>query len=201
MLRNFIIIIMLVIFMQPAAARMYQWVDPVSGRTQLSGTPPAWYRSGGDAPRVFVFENGQLVDDTGISVEEVQRRRLREEALVRAEENTEAAKRKAEQSALLRSRLDDDGTSVPPLPELPDAAPPEDDTLEREAAAETAAEPGEPELTDEQITELRRLISEWESRNQSRARELLRPEDTRGIEATSRETLREFLDQNPEPQR
>ncbi|MDZ7734825.1 MAG: hypothetical protein U5P41_00710 [Gammaproteobacteria bacterium] len=70
MLRNFIIIIMLVIFMQPAAARMYQWVDPVSGRTQLSGTPPAWYRSGDDAPRVFVFEKGQLVDDTGVTVEE-----------------------------------------------------------------------------------------------------------------------------------
>lgn len=198
MLRNFIIIIMLVIFMQPVAARMYQWVDPVSGRTQLSGTPPAWYRSGGDAPRVFVFENGQLVDDTGISVEEVQRQQLRQEALVRAEENTEAARRKAEQSALLRSRLDDDGAGVPLLPELPDAAPPEDDALEREIPAETAAEPGEPELTDEQIAELRRLISEWESRNQSRARELLRPGDSRDTEASSRETLQQFLDQNPE---
>lgn len=196
MLRN-TILIMLIIFMQPVAARMYQWVDPISGRTQLSGNPPAWYRSGDDAPRVFVFENGQLIDDTGVAVEEAQRLQLRREALIRAEESTAAARRKAEQSAQLRSRLDDNDTEIPQIPELPDAAPPPpDDTVEREVTADA---PSETELTDEQMADLRRLVSEWESRNQSRARELL--ENTEDKEKSARETLQQFLDQNPQQQR
>jgi hypothetical protein len=47
-----------------AAARMYQWVDAQTGTVQLSGAPPAWYRGAQPGPRVFVFENGQLIDDT-----------------------------------------------------------------------------------------------------------------------------------------
>jgi len=31
--------------MQSVQAQMYQWTDPESGTTQLSGKPPAWYRS------------------------------------------------------------------------------------------------------------------------------------------------------------
>lgn len=199
MLRN-TVLIMLIIFMQPVAARMYQWTDPVSGRTQLSGNPPAWYRSGDDAPRVFVFENGQLIDDTGVAVEEAQRLQLRREALIRAEESTAAARRKAEQSAQLRSRLDDNDTEIPQIPELPDAAPPPpDDSVEREVIGDTGDAPGETELTDEQMAELRRLVSEWESRNQSRARELLG--NTEDKEKSARETLQQFLDQNPQQQR
>ncbi len=52
-----------------AWARMYQWVDPRSGTVQLSGSPPAWYRGTQAGPRVFVFENGRLVDDTARAVE------------------------------------------------------------------------------------------------------------------------------------
>ncbi len=51
-----------------ASARMYQWVDTQPGTVQLSGAPPSWYRAGVDGPRVFVFENGRLVDDTGRNV-------------------------------------------------------------------------------------------------------------------------------------
>ncbi len=64
----------------PVAARMYQWHNPATGTTQLSGTPPAWYRSSDPGPRVFVFENNQLVDDTGITVSDAQREALRAEA-------------------------------------------------------------------------------------------------------------------------
>jgi len=60
-----------------AAARMYQWVDPRSGTVQLSGAPPAWYRSAQTGPRVFVFENGRLVDDTARPVDPDQAAALR----------------------------------------------------------------------------------------------------------------------------
>ena len=65
----------------PAAARMYQWQNPATGTTQLSGTPPTWYRSSEGGPRVYVFENNQLIDDTGIAVSAAQREALRAEAL------------------------------------------------------------------------------------------------------------------------
>lgn len=48
----------------PASARMYQWIDSATGTVQLSGSAPAWYRNARPGPRVFVFENGRLVDDT-----------------------------------------------------------------------------------------------------------------------------------------
>jgi len=69
----------------PVAARMYQWQNPATGTTQLSGTPPAWYRGSERGPRVFVFENNQLVDDTGIGVSDAQREALRAEAFGAAE--------------------------------------------------------------------------------------------------------------------
>lgn len=187
------VVIMLIMFMQPVAARMYQWTDPVSGRTQLSGNPPAWYRSGGDNPRVFVFEKGQLIDDTGVAVEEAQRRRLRQEALVGAEESAAAAKRKAEQSALLRSRTENSQVEVPVIPESETTARPEDGVEQDPAVA-----PETPELTEEQIAELRTLISIWEARNQNRARELIGSGNAPDMDAESRETLRQFLEQNSE---
>ena len=63
-----------------ASARMYQWVSPATGSTQLSGEPPSWYRSGNDGPRVLVFENGYLVDDTHIRVSPSRSRALRSAA-------------------------------------------------------------------------------------------------------------------------
>jgi len=62
------------------SARMYQWVDARSGTVQLSGAPPAWYRGSQPGPRVFVFENGRLVDDTAREVEPAQAAALRASA-------------------------------------------------------------------------------------------------------------------------
>ena len=59
------------------AERMYQWQHPATGTTQLSGHAPAWYRGVEAGPRVLVFENGSLTDDTAITVSELQRQRLR----------------------------------------------------------------------------------------------------------------------------
>src|SRR5690606_38346940 len=75
---------------QAAEARMYQWIDPDTRTTQLSGKPPTWYRSPEGGPRVLVFERGRMVDDTARPVSESERQRLREEALVRAEQDQAA---------------------------------------------------------------------------------------------------------------
>jgi len=58
-------LLVLVFFCQSTQAQMYQWNDPETGTTQLSGKPPAWYRSVEGGPRVFVFNRGKVVDDTG----------------------------------------------------------------------------------------------------------------------------------------
>jgi len=100
----------------PAAARMYQWVSPASGSMQLSGEPPAWYRSGQEGPRVWVFENGNLIDDTGIALPRPQRDELREaafeesdqrqraEALKRLERAARREQRRQEESARQAAR-------------------------------------------------------------------------------------------------
>ena len=76
------------------SARMYQWIDPTDATTQLSGHPPPWYRSSERGPRIFVFEQGRLVDDTGVRVSETERQRLRQAALMKVEEQRTIAKEK-----------------------------------------------------------------------------------------------------------
>ncbi len=63
-----------------ANARMYQWIDAHSGTPQLSGGPPVWYRSTHPGPRVVVFEDGRLLDDTALKVTPERRKALREAA-------------------------------------------------------------------------------------------------------------------------
>jgi len=79
----------------PAAARVYQWVDPDSRNVYLSGSPPAWYRSGTPGPRVLVFDDGKLVDDTGLETTEDQARSLREQALAEEQRLREEAAQQA----------------------------------------------------------------------------------------------------------
>ncbi len=81
----------LVLAAAPATARVYQWVDPDSGNVYLSGSPPAWYRSGARGPRVLVFERGKLVDDTGREASEQEANALREEALLQEQLRKEEA--------------------------------------------------------------------------------------------------------------
>ena len=64
----------------PVAARMYQWVSPATGSTQLSGIPPSWYRAGHPGPRVLVFEGGYLLDDTDVEVPDSRQKALRANA-------------------------------------------------------------------------------------------------------------------------
>src|SRR3989338_5890885 len=93
-MRRFLISLVITVFSATVYARMYQWLDPDSGTTQLSGKPPAWYRSDSSGPRIFVFENGKVIDDTGLSVSEPERDRLRQQAFLQAEEDKSAARDK-----------------------------------------------------------------------------------------------------------
>jgi len=91
-----------------AEARMYQWTSPQTGLAQLSGSPPSWYRSGAPGqPRVLVYENGTLVDDTSLQVSEERALMLREAAfdevqrrkeLVALKRLEETARREAEKA-------------------------------------------------------------------------------------------------------
>jgi hypothetical protein len=85
-------------------ARMYQWVNADNGRVQMSGKPPAWYRAGGQGPRVLVYENGKLVDDTqrALSAEASQalRERATEDAAARRRALLEQDSAPAARSAL-----------------------------------------------------------------------------------------------------
>ncbi|MGQ0594638.1 MAG: hypothetical protein ACT4QB_18985 [Gammaproteobacteria bacterium] len=64
----------------PVSARMYQWVDAGTGTTQMSGRPPAWYRGSQAGPRVLVFDDGRLIDDTARPVPDAERDDLRTQA-------------------------------------------------------------------------------------------------------------------------
>lgn len=137
----------------PAAARMYQWQNPATGTTQLSGIPPGWYRSSEGGPRVYVFENNQLIDDTGIPVSAAQREALRAEAFGAA---AEAAKGHLDTLAPSPAHA---ATSNLPTQAKLNAAP----TAPAPAAA----------TTSDKATALKALIDAWDQHQLDQARALL----------------------------
>lgn len=102
MIRLWLLLLMLV--STSAAARMYQWQDPNSKSVQFSGTPPAWYRSAENGPRVRVYDAGQLIDDTYIvlspeddqAMRDLAFRALEEEQQLQAIKRLERAARREE---------------------------------------------------------------------------------------------------------
>ena len=150
----------------PAEARLYQWVNPDSGYTQLSGKPPSWYRSEQSGPRVFVFENGQLLDDTNVVVNDAQRQELRWLAFSLANEEQQAlSEERAQRLAELYGRAEEEEFYSADVddeePTFSLAAP---DIEEQEAAEE-----------DEETATINRL------RNVVNAWDLLRTEEARSI--------------------
>ena len=67
-MRGSLVFFLLLSVMAVSEARMYQWVNPHTGTVQLSGAPPSWYRGAQEGPRVLVFDQGRVVDDTAIAV-------------------------------------------------------------------------------------------------------------------------------------
>jgi len=148
-----------------ADARMYQWLDPDNGTTQLSGKPPVWYRSGEVGPRVFVFENGKIIDDTGISVSDTERESLRQQALLKAEEDRTIAREKLLEAKKLQAVLNP-------------ATSEEQAMLEKEAIQPETSAPKEkeqPASEQETVDRMKALIQEWETQRTQSAKKLIQP--------------------------
>lgn len=157
----------ILIFSQIASARMYQWIDPDNGTSQLSGKPPVWYRSGTGGPRVFVFERGgALIDDTDILVSDSERQRLRQQAFIKAEEDLQIAKDKMIQAKRLEAsyRLNEEKEE--------EVITPEEVPVDL-AEAERSDEPAEETSNDQMITEMRAIILDWERAREEEARALI----------------------------
>ncbi len=135
-----------------APTRMYQWLSPSTGNTQLSGSPPAWYRGAAGGPRVLVFEDGRLVDDTAVAVApaegEVLRRRAFEDERGRA---------------VGAPPIAGAGESVEPAGQAP---PPE----ATKGPAETEAGQG---VDPEMVARLKEIISAWDRAQLEQASRLL----------------------------
>jgi uncharacterized membrane protein len=146
-----------------AEARMYQWSNAATGSIQLSGSPPAWYRSPSPGPRILVFDNGQLIDDTAVPVSEEQRRELRAEALGGRQESEFAEISAADESALhdALENAAQDGVDVSAVTEAFNA----------EQARVAEADEGAVEQT---VAELKALLDAWDGRRLNEAKALLR---------------------------
>ena len=142
-------------------ARMYQWANARSGTVQLSGSPPAWYRSGGSGPRVFVFDNGALIDDTEVEVSEEHRQRLRSDAFGLSEIADAGEPAIASEDELLGAleNASRDGIDVSAVTEA------------------FAAEKREPEndegMVEQTVAELKALLDAWDNRRLLEAQTLL----------------------------
>jgi len=163
------------IFGQSVQAQMYQWADPETGTTQLSGKPPAWYRSGEGGPRVFVFNRGKVVDDTGIEVSDEKRISLRTKAFIAAEEDRVAANQKAMESARLKAAMEKNSDDMS-----------EEEAHEHQVESSEVVVMEEPEdeesietemsTEEESVEKLKALIADWEDKRTEDARALLEKE-------------------------
>lgn len=162
----------LLLLVLPASARMYQWTDPDSGRTHLSGHAPPWYRGAGDGPRVFVFERGRLVDDTARQVSPETRRQLREQALDSGDSGRNGPRQQqvAAPQGVRDGQADDVLSPIPPVPGTDNAL----EAVGQQPAAGASMVEG---LSAAEVQLMRQRIAEWEARNQQRARELLGTEE------------------------
>lgn len=144
-----------VLSIAPAAARMYQWRDATTGTPQLSGSPPAWYRGNERGPRVYVFDNNQLIDDTGIAVSAAHSEALRARAFGQRAPASVIPPAPAQQLAPAADQ------ATPPTPS---------------AAAERVIAPAAPAVaraTADQAAALKNLIDAWDQHQLDQARSLL----------------------------
>lgn len=164
--KRLIVFVILMLLAQLAAARMYQWQHPQTGKVQLSGTPPAWYRSIEPGPRILVFDNGQLVDDTRIAVNEMQRQHLRLEAFGSVNDDTALAGADTADTAHNELEAALDKASESGL----DVA-----TITAEFAERREAEASEQPAGDlsERVAQLKSLIEAWDTRQLESARAIV----------------------------
>ena len=180
--------ICLLLFSSLVYARMYQWIEPGSGTTQLSGKPPAWYRSTEGGPRIFVFEKGRVIDDTSIEVSDNERELLRQRAFIKAEEDREGAREKLAKANKIKAEFDKKSEEAS-AQEQPGEAMDEEteislpDLIEDEETPESKDTPKSKD-TGTVLEEMRALIGEWEKEQTRSARNLLEKIDTPSTEAS-----------------
>ena len=149
-----------------ASARMYQWDDPDTGTPQLSGKPPYWYRGDEPGPRVFVIDNGRVIDDTSVRVPDNQRQQLREAAFLRAEQDEARFKAKLEQAQRLKAERDRNREEEVVATDEPPAPP------TAEEAAKAAAATAEADANTE-VEAMRTLVQEWEKFREDSAKKIV----------------------------
>ena len=144
-------------------ARMYQWSNEATGTVQLSGTPPAWYRSASSGPRVFVFDNGVLIDDTAVPVSEDHRQLLRSNAFgpLEMSDRSEPSLRSQDELLGALENANREGIDVTAITEA-------FTTEIREA--EAIADDG---MVEQTVAELKALLDAWDSRRLIEAKALL----------------------------
>ncbi len=166
-----ILLLLLLVYSASISARMYQWVDPESGSTQLSGKPPMWYRSAESGPRVFVFEKSKIIDDTGIEVSDLERGRLRQEAFLQADEDREFAREKLLESKRLDAALMQKQAAQAQVEEQRE--PGTEDYIDEIPEEIPETMPATPEDEPSDIEKMRKLIADWEKSKTEKARGLL----------------------------
>jgi len=142
-----------------AQARMYQWANPGSGTVQLSGSPPPWYRSTVAGPRVLVFDNGQLVDDTAVSVADDRRLALRANAFGDSDPATASVTRGDSAAA----------TSTDDAADRIDGAAP-GTVLEDEQLSEIESRAS----VEQTVAELKSLLDAWDMQRLQEAKAMMR---------------------------
>ena len=156
---------------------MYQWLDPATGITQLSGKPPPWYRSGEGGPRVFVFEHGRVIDDTGIKVPPSVRRQLRQQALLVAKQKGEAAARVLNagglRTAVQQSKEKGKQTSAQESKKAEKPAPAAAGSGPAEAGPPAGKQPAETPTSTAQEKAMKAVISRWEKNRTDQAKEIV----------------------------
>lgn len=166
-------------------ARMYQWVNPTTGNSQMSGKAPSWYRGEFGGPRVLVFENNVLVDDTAVYVSEEQRLQFRNAAL-QIEPDQKDTLTSAQAVAAFEERVEalvesaemEEYLKIPPqdltenLSEENLAAK-EDDTDQDNQKVKSDQKLVAKESSGERVDRLKLLISAWDKNRTEEAKSLL----------------------------
>ena len=155
MMRIVLIFTLGIVFAASASARMYVWVSPQSGSVEMSGTPPAWYRGELGGPRVQVFDNGNLLDDTAIAPSARHDEELREAAFEESEQRKQAEAIKRLERAARRERLK--LAEADRLGEFQS-----EETQEIETAQANPDDPPE-SLDQNMIDRLKNIINQWDN--------------------------------------
>ena len=146
-----LLVLIVGLVLRPSAqARIYQWVEPVTGSLQMAGKPSVWYRSSWDRPRVRVTENGRLIDDPVIEVSQEEMQALRDEAFRQFAETQELTGLKhLESNKLKQEALGQRLTQL-------------DDTQNSESGQEAVKELPDG-VGEDTIQQLKELINQWDS--------------------------------------